>query len=287
MTSTSRILAVISSGLIFSFAARGSQSETLQWNASVDRATAGYILHCGTNSHSYTSTVNVGTNTLVTLSGLAGGRTYFVAVGGYNNAGMEGALSSEVSFVAPTNATTTNSPTTNAPPTNSSPTGKLHGKRSLTVAPASGTAGAKIYVYATNLSDVTSVDFNGVPAPIIIVSNSCLETIVPPGAITGPLNFTTSSETFNGQFIATGQTLLPNGSFAKPLSQLTAPIALGDGSRMVNFQVASGHSYRVLASTNLATWSQVSSFYATGTNASYIDAAAASYPRQFYRLVSP
>jgi hypothetical protein len=283
MTRTSRILAVALTELAFCFVAHGSQNVTLEWNASADRATAGYVVRYGTNSGSYLSQINVATNTVVTLSGLADGQTYYFVVGGYNSAGLDGPLSSQVSFVAPTSA-----PQTNAPPPTNTPPGHRRGKANVAVAPASGVPGSKVYVYATNLSDTTSVSFNGAPASFGLISNSCLVVIVPAGATTGPLNITTSSDAVTGQFAVTATTAPPaNDIFASAQSHLLAPIALGDGSQMVNFNVVSGHSYRVLASTNMTSWSQVGSFYANGTSASYIDAEAGSCPQRFYRLVSP
>jgi hypothetical protein len=58
-------------------------------------------------------------------------------------------------------------------------------------------------------------------------------------------------------------------------------------ARAVNFNVVNGCSYRVQASSDLTMWSQLGSFCAKGTNATYFDATAAASPRRFYRLASP
>lgn len=183
MTRKSRILAIVSAGLFFCLATRGDQSVSLTWNASTDSATAGYILYYGIASHAYTSQINVGLNTVVTLSGLKAGQTYYFAAGGYDKSGVQGMLSNEASFVTPTNTT--------PPPTAPS---------SIVVTPASGVAGTEIYIYGTNLAGATSVSFNGVLASFAVISNTVLEAFAPPDVTTGPLTVTTPNGTLSGQF---------------------------------------------------------------------------------------
>jgi len=71
---------------------------TLAWDA--ESGVAGYRLHYGTSSGSYTQTIDVGTNTLATVSNLTAGQTYYFAVTAYNSAGLQSQLSNEVSFNA-------------------------------------------------------------------------------------------------------------------------------------------------------------------------------------------
>jgi hypothetical protein len=73
----------------------------------------------------------------------------------------------------------------------------------------------------------------------------------------------------------------------KPKALLTGMPTTNISGRTLNFNVASGNSYHVQASTNLVAWSAIGSFYAAGSNATFLDTAAASFPRRFYRLVSP
>jgi hypothetical protein len=188
---------------MFCFAVRGSQSVSLAWNASANPAAAGYFLYYGVASHSYGSPINVGTNTVVTLSGLQAGQTYYFAVGGYNGADVSGLLSSEASFTAPTNSTsstnTTGSPTTPA---------------SVIVSPASGMPGSTVYIYGTNLSTAGSVSFNGLYASFTLISNAVLAAVVPSDATTGPLDIITPAGTIISQFTVTTATAPANDDFA-------------------------------------------------------------------------
>jgi fibronectin type 3 domain-containing protein len=58
---------------------------------------AGYRLHLGASSGSYTQRIDVGNQTIYTLNGLAEGATYYFAVTAYDSAGNESAFSNEVS----------------------------------------------------------------------------------------------------------------------------------------------------------------------------------------------
>ncbi len=74
--------------LLISFCAqlRASQSVTLAWNSDSGTNTAGYAVYYGTNSANYSSRLDAGTNTTVTVSGLQEGDTYYFAVTAYNAA---------------------------------------------------------------------------------------------------------------------------------------------------------------------------------------------------------
>ncbi|MGD0816760.1 MAG: fibronectin type III domain-containing protein, partial [Verrucomicrobiota bacterium] len=77
----------------------GSCSVTLAWTGSPSPAARGYLIHYGTASGQYSSSVNVGNVTSSTVQGLTGGTPYFFAVSCYNPYGLESPLSSEVSYV--------------------------------------------------------------------------------------------------------------------------------------------------------------------------------------------
>ncbi len=61
--------------------------------------------------------------------------------------------------------------------------------------PASGKAGARIQILGTNLTAASSVTFNGVAATFKVVSASEIETKVPSGATTGPVQVVTPGGT--------------------------------------------------------------------------------------------
>jgi len=68
----------------------------LEWNANVEPDLAGYLVLIGTAPGSYTKTVDVGNQTAYSLSGLAAGSAYYLAVKAYNSAGLVSAPSAEV-----------------------------------------------------------------------------------------------------------------------------------------------------------------------------------------------
>jgi uncharacterized protein (TIGR03437 family) len=57
--------------------------------------------------------------------------------------------------------------------------------------PNSGNAGAAVRILGTDLTDATSVTFNGTAAKFTIVSSSEIKTAVPTGATTGTLDVMT------------------------------------------------------------------------------------------------
>jgi hypothetical protein len=77
------------------------QSVTLGWNPDTGTNVAGYAVYYGTNSISNTNRIDVGTNTTVTVQGLAAGITYYFAVSAYNVAHVESAPSAPISYIVP------------------------------------------------------------------------------------------------------------------------------------------------------------------------------------------
>ena len=71
-------------------------SLVVAWDPSPDSTVAGYVVSYGTASRTYTGTVTAGNSTSVTLSALADGTIYYIAVQAYNSQGMRGEQSSEV-----------------------------------------------------------------------------------------------------------------------------------------------------------------------------------------------
>jgi Fibronectin type III domain len=85
--------------LLAAVSVKASQSVSLAWNAS--SGMAGYIVYAGNSPGNYGSQMNVGTNTTVTITGLAPGRTNYFAVASYNSANLVGSPSSAVSYIVP------------------------------------------------------------------------------------------------------------------------------------------------------------------------------------------
>ncbi len=82
----------------WSLTIREASSVTLAWDPNPEPDIAGYILHYGTSSGSYSNSVNVGNVTTNTVAGLAVNVTYFFAVTAYNASGLESDFSNEVSY---------------------------------------------------------------------------------------------------------------------------------------------------------------------------------------------
>jgi len=132
--------------LLVQVPAMAVQSVVLSWNPNSLAGMAGYKIYSGGASRSYTSVIDAGNATNVTLSGLADGSTNYFAATTYDVSTNESAYSAEVMFVVPAatnqvvtvpvNPTPTNSPATNQPPV-------LHVVTNLTI--------------STNPADVSSV----------------------------------------------------------------------------------------------------------------------------------
>ena len=144
---------------------------------------AGYFIYYGTNSGKYTAHIDVGTNTVVTLSSLMVGQTYYFAVTAYNSARIEGLPSNQASFVVPNT------------------TSSLLAPQLAAVSPSSGMPGTPVFIYGANFTTATSVKFAGVTAPFTVSSDGFLIATVPAGAASGPLAVTTAHGVISFQFV--------------------------------------------------------------------------------------
>lgn len=80
----------------------GSSGVSLTWNASPDTNVAGYAIYFGTNSGSYMTRIDAGTNMAGLIPSLTPQTKYYFTVTAYNNAGIESAPASEIAFTVPT-----------------------------------------------------------------------------------------------------------------------------------------------------------------------------------------
>jgi hypothetical protein len=91
--------------LSFCFNAKGQTSGlamgqvvTIGWDAEADTNVAGYRVYYGTQSHNYSSVVDVGTNTAATVLNLDMTTNYFFVVTSYTTDGIESVPSDELVF---------------------------------------------------------------------------------------------------------------------------------------------------------------------------------------------
>ncbi|MFV1995363.1 MAG: immunoglobulin-like domain-containing protein, partial [Verrucomicrobiales bacterium] len=75
-----------------------ARSVTLAWDANPEPDIAGYRLSYGTQSATYTETIDVGNSLTATVPNLGVGITYYFAVTAYNTANLESAPSEEISY---------------------------------------------------------------------------------------------------------------------------------------------------------------------------------------------
>jgi hypothetical protein len=74
---------------------------TLAWDPEPLSSLAGYTLHYGTVSKSYSFTIDAGSRTSATITGLTEGITYYFAATAYDISGNESAFSNEVAYTVP------------------------------------------------------------------------------------------------------------------------------------------------------------------------------------------
>ena len=98
-------------GCLLIIAALGSTvqaaSVTVAWNKSTNSMVAGYNVHYGGTSGTYTNTVNAASATNTTISGLVQETTYYFAATTYLSSGLESAYSSEISYTVPSTSVAT------------------------------------------------------------------------------------------------------------------------------------------------------------------------------------
>jgi uncharacterized repeat protein (TIGR02543 family) len=94
-------------------AARAAQSVTLAWNASTGSTVAGYMIYSSADGTNYGNSLDAGTNTIWTVTGLQAGTTNYFEVTAYDTNNNQSPPSNPVEFVVPN---TTNTVTVQASP---------------------------------------------------------------------------------------------------------------------------------------------------------------------------
>ncbi len=74
---------------------------TLTWEANTEPDLSGYRLYYGTSSGNYDKNVDVGNETMHSLSGLKSGQIYYISVRSYDSSGNESDDSIEVAYTTP------------------------------------------------------------------------------------------------------------------------------------------------------------------------------------------
>ena len=83
----------------------GPPSMTLAWDRSPDADVVGYRIYLGSSSRRYTNSIYVGNVTSNSLSGLASGTSYYVAVTALDASGLESDYSTELIYTPVATAT--------------------------------------------------------------------------------------------------------------------------------------------------------------------------------------
>src|SRR5882672_12401480 len=86
--------------VLFCLGARADQSVSLAWDKSPDTNVVGYAVYYGNSSGAYDSRLEVGTNTVATVT-VPGGLTYFFVATSYDADGLESEPSNEVNYSVP------------------------------------------------------------------------------------------------------------------------------------------------------------------------------------------
>jgi hypothetical protein len=78
-------------------------SVDLEWDPNTEPELAGYKIYWGTSNGNYTSSKDVGNNTLCTIAGLNEGQTYYFAATAYDGDGNESGFSNQITYTIPLN----------------------------------------------------------------------------------------------------------------------------------------------------------------------------------------
>lgn len=239
--------------------AQGARGVTLAWDPSPDTSVAGYYVHYGTISGTYTTEVDTGSDTTIQISDLVVGETYYFAVTAYNAQRIQSAPSGEIAYTVPEVVPT---PVTGV----------------VRMLPA----GASNRLPRLQLQ---------VPAnrPYVVLASEDLKSWT-------PIHQGVSASTDWIEWSDPRAALLPQRFYRlmlpdKPLVPgvlSILPAAIPQGTVGLRPSVAPGQQYEIQASQDLVVWTTLhEGICASSKPMDFVDSQAGLYPKRFYRLALP
>ncbi|MES2352848.1 MAG: LamG-like jellyroll fold domain-containing protein [Pseudomonadota bacterium] len=225
---------------------------TLGWDSTISPQVAGYTVHYGTSTGSYSSKVDAGKNTRSTVTGLVEGKTYYFAVTAYDAARTQSGFSNETSFFVPAAA---NAPTAN-----------------FTASKTTGAAPLSVVFTSTSTGTISGYRWNFGDGSNSTTANPT-HSYATPGAytvaltVTGPSGSNTQTKT---NLITVSSSTPPTGSTA-PVASFVANVATGPAPLTVNFTSTS------IGSITAYAWTFGDGGTSTAQNPSHTFANAGSY----------
>ncbi len=278
---------------------------TLAWRPSTDPTVVGYDIYQGTTSGVYTSKLDAGDATNLTISDLVAGTTYYFAATTVDGAGMISPFSNEVSCKVPTNSALAVANAPNQPPT-------LNAISNLTVDENAGPQ----TVYLSGISSgaanktqtlrVTATTSNPLLIPLLSINyaspsttgilrfqpahNAVGTAVITVAVNDGGRSNNIIARTFKVTVLAlgNGQQPLASGAAAGKTVAASAAATLanaahGNSGFTLTVSGQPGHSYTVQASSNLVDWVSLQTNKSPFT---FVDTNTSRFSRQFYRSVS-
>lgn len=247
--------------------ANAAQTVTLAWDPSSGTDVAGYQVRYGTSSGSYSQTLDAGTATVATIANLTAGTTYFFVATAYSTSGLESAPSNEVSFAAVANQAPV---VALADPRNGA---ILTSPASITFAatasdPDGSISRVEFYSGQTKLGQATA-------SPYTFVWNG-----VAPGS------YSLSARAFDNEG-ASAQSAM--ATVTVQAAGVSGPVISGmqqvpGGGIQFQLTGAASGTSNVYWSSDLTTWTLLTSAVSFGGTLSVTDPGAASMEQRFYRV---
>jgi len=241
--------------------AHGTQNVSLAWDADTSPVD-GYRLYWGASSGHYTQVIDVGNSTTGTLTGLTVAQTYYVVVTAYAS-NSESAPSAEIAFTVPSQVPAV-SVTNLANGTSLNSTGSL----TLT-ASALETGGAitkvEFYAGSTKIGETTG-------APYTVTWNN-----LPVGSYA----ITAVAYDANGWSTTSTQATVNVAAFKVSSAQ-----RLSNGVVQLTIIGATGRANNIYISSDLRTWTLLTTLVNTNGTLLFKDTGAASVAKRFYKVVA-